>query len=85
MRISGHKSEASIRYYSRRLPENKQRQMAEALSSACGLQQNDNEESHRDISFIISPQDTPSFEQSNSQFDFALDTYIFLFICYTID
>ena len=74
MRISGHKSEASIRSYSRRLPENKQRQMAEALSSACGLQQNDKEESHHEIPFIISPQDSPSFKLSSSQFDFALDT-----------
>ena len=72
MRVSGHKSETSIRSYSRRLPENKQRQMAEALSSACGLQQNHEEESHEITG--INPRDSPTFELSGSQFDFALDT-----------
>ena len=35
MRVSGHKSESSIRSYSRRLSEVKQRQISETLSSAC--------------------------------------------------
>jgi len=35
MRVSGHKSEGSIRSYSRRLSENKQKQISESLSNAC--------------------------------------------------
>ena len=35
MRVSGHKSESSIRSYSRRLPENKQSEISDALSAAC--------------------------------------------------
>ena len=37
MRVSGHKSESSIRSYSRRLPENKQREISDVLASACGF------------------------------------------------
>ena len=35
MRVSGHKSESSIRTYSRRLSEVKQKQISHSLSSAC--------------------------------------------------
>ena len=35
MRVSGHKSESSIRSYSRRLPENKMSEISDALSAAC--------------------------------------------------
>ena len=37
MRTSGHRSEASIRYYSHRLSDNKNRQISETLSSAVGV------------------------------------------------
>ena len=35
MRVSGHKSESSIRSYSRRLSEIKQKEISESLSIAC--------------------------------------------------
>ena len=35
MRVSGHKSESSIRSYSRRLSETKQKQISDSLASAC--------------------------------------------------
>lgn len=35
MRVSGHKSESSIRSYSRRLSEIKQKEISESLSNAC--------------------------------------------------
>ena len=37
MRVSGHKSESSIRSYSRRLSEDKQREIADNLGQACGM------------------------------------------------
>ena len=37
MRVSGHKSEASIRSYSRRLSESKQKAISDTLGQACGL------------------------------------------------
>jgi len=38
MRVSGHKSESSIRSYSRRLPEVKKKEISHALSSACSVE-----------------------------------------------
>ena len=38
MRVSGHKSESSIRSYSRRLSEVKQKEISHALSSACSVE-----------------------------------------------
>ena len=38
MRVSGHKSESSIRSYSRRLSEAKQKEISLALSSACSVE-----------------------------------------------
>ncbi|KAK2549950.1 hypothetical protein P5673_029555, partial [Acropora cervicornis] len=38
MRVSGHKSESSIRSYSRRLSEVKQKEISHALSSACSAE-----------------------------------------------
>ena len=35
MRVSGHKSESSIRSYSRRLSEVKQKEISHSLSTAC--------------------------------------------------
>ena len=35
MRVSGHKSDPSIRSYPRRLPERKQSEISDALSAAC--------------------------------------------------
>ena len=40
MRVSGHKSEASIRSYSRRLSEEKQRDISNSLSHYCGFPSN---------------------------------------------
>ena len=38
MRVSGHKSENSIRSYSRRLSEVKQKEISDALSSTCSVE-----------------------------------------------
>jgi len=38
MRVSGHKSESTIRSYSRRLSEVKQKEISNALSSACSVE-----------------------------------------------
>ena len=38
MRLSGHKSESSIRSYSKRLSEVKQKEISHALSSACSVE-----------------------------------------------
>ncbi|VDI51113.1 Hypothetical predicted protein [Mytilus galloprovincialis] len=42
MRASGHRSEASIRSYSKRLSENKQREMSDSLNSILQTNQSDN-------------------------------------------
>ena len=38
MRVSGHKSESSIRSYSRRLSKAKQKEISHTLSSACSVE-----------------------------------------------
>jgi len=79
MRVSGHKSEASIRSYSRRLSENKQREISDALGLACGLpneQQTHDARSEESHEVTVDPPDSPTFELSSSQFDFALDTVV---------
>ena len=71
MRVTGHKSEASIRSYSRRLSENKQREISETLDQACGF----SPESAETISSSFSPSET--LELTSSQYENALDTICF--------
>jgi hypothetical protein len=67
MRVSGHKSEASIRSYSRRLSENKQREISETLGQACGFP------SEIEETTLYSPSET-QLELTSSQYENALDT-----------
>ena len=67
MRVSGHKSEASIRSYSRRLSENKQREISETLGQACGFP------SEIEETTLHSPSET-QLELTSSQYENALDT-----------
>ena len=71
MRVTGHKSEASIRSYSRRLSENKQREISETL----GLASRFSSESAETISSSFSPSET--LELTSSQYENALDTIRF--------
>ena len=71
MRVSGHKSEASIRSYSRRLSESKQREISETLGLACGF----SSESAETISSSFSPSET--LELTSSQYENALETISF--------
>lgn len=70
MRVSGHKSEASIRSYSRRLSENKQREISETLGQACGFP------SEIEETTLSSPSET-RLELTSSQYENALDTICF--------
>ena len=72
IRVSGHKSEASIRSYSRRLPENKQRHIADALLQPVDYSKTIKRNHAHEIT-DVRPQD-PIFELSSSQFDFAFST-----------
>ena len=71
MRVSGHKSEASIRSYSRRLSESKQREISETLGLAYGF----SSESAETISSSFSPSETQ--ELTSSQYENALETISF--------
>ena len=71
MGVTGHKSEASIRSYSRRLSENKQREISETLGLACGF----STESAETISSSFSPSE--ALEPMSSQYENALDTTCF--------
>ena len=68
MRVSGHKSEASIRSYSRRLSENKQREISETLGLAFGY----SSESAETISSSFSPSET--LELTSTQYKNTPDT-----------
>ena len=68
---ASHKPEASIRSYSRRLSENKQRKISETLSLACEF----SSESAETISSSFSPSET--LELTSSQYENALDTICF--------
>ena len=72
MRVSGHKSEASIRIYSLRLSENKQREISETLGLglACGFP------SEIEETILSSPSET-RLELTSSQYENALDTICF--------
>ena len=67
MRVSGHKSEARIRSYSRRLSENKQREISETLGQACGFP------SEIEETTLYSLSET-RLELTSSQYEKALDT-----------
>ena len=65
MRVSGHKSESSIRSYARRLSENKQREISTTLAEACRF------------SYCSDKPDaasSPDLALTSSQFEDALDT-----------
>lgn len=65
MRVSGHKSESSLRSYSRRLSEDKQREIADNLGQACGMPSLPSEEETSTGN---------SLQLTNSQYDEVLHT-----------
>ena len=67
MRVSGHKSESSIRSYSRRLPESKQSEISDALSTACGID-------HAVVPVLTLPTNNEDLELTSSQFQDAVDS-----------
>ena len=71
MRVTSQKSEASIRSYSRRISENKQREISETLGLACGF----SSESAETITSSFLPSET--LELTSSQYENALDTICF--------
>ncbi|XP_068738290.1 uncharacterized protein [Montipora capricornis] len=67
MRVSGYKSESSIRSYSRRLPENKQSEISDALSAACTAD--------RAVLPVMNlPTNNEDLELTSSQFQHAVDS-----------
>ena len=67
MRVSGHKSESSIRSYSRRLPESKQSEISDALRAACNT--------YRAVRPVMNlPTNNEDLELTSSQFQHAVDS-----------
>ena len=67
MRVSGHKSESSIRSYSRRLPQSKQSEISDALTAACGIDR-------AVVPVLTLPTNNEDLELTSSQFQDAVDS-----------
>ena len=67
MRVSGHKSESSIRSYSRRLPESKQSEISDVLSAVCSADS-------AVLSVMNLPTNNEDLELTSSQFQHAVDS-----------
>ena len=88
MRVSGHKSEASIRSYSRRLSEEKQRDISNSLSHYCGFSSSkatsdirsvpDSEsEAAARVPRLVTESSSSCIEISSQEYQPALDTVLY--------